>query len=391
MKITNVETIPLSFPLEKPVYDANYEMATKPCVLVLISTDEGVSGLGESAHFGGPLVVLKTVIEEELKAHILGEDPLNTEKIWEVMHKRSYKHGRGGILISAISGIDIALWDIKGKVAGLPLNKLLGGSTNRIMAYATGGFYAEGKGLEGLIQEIELYKRNGFKAVKIKVGRSSLVGFNPLRVMEHRGICETSLKEDLERIKVARETLGDDILLMVDANYAWDVPTAIKMGRKMEKYDIYWFEEPVSPDDVNGSAQVASALDIPIAGYETCSYGRYSFRDYIEKRAIFFVQPDIAWSGGISECLKIAHLASAFDLPVAPHIHGSAVSVAASLHFMGAIPNASLAETVFPSHPLMEELVRNPFKVDRDGFITIPDSPGLGVELNPDVVKKYRV
>jgi len=259
------------------------------------------------------------------------------------------------------------------------------------MAYATGGFYAEGKGLEGLAQEIELYKRNGFKAVKIKVGRSSLVGFNPLRVMEHRRICETSLKEDLERIRVTREALGDDILLMVDANYAWDVPTAIKMGQKMEKYNIYWLEEPVVPDDVNGSAQVASALDIPIAGYETCSYGRYSFRDYIEKRAIFFVQPDIAWSGGISECLKIAHLANAFDLPVAPHIHGSAVNVAASLHLMGAIPNASLAETVFPSHPLMEELIKNPLRVDREGFITIPDSPGLGVELNPDTVKKYQV
>ena len=178
---------------------------------------------------------------------------------------------------------------------------------------------------------------------------------------------------------------------MIDANGAWDVPTAVKMGRALEPLDIYWFEEPVCPDDVAGSAQVAEKVAIPVAGYETCSYGRVSFRDYISAGAIHFVQPDVAWSGGLTEALKIAHLAQTWNLPVAPHIHGSAVAVAAGVHLLGAIPNASMAEMVFPAHPLMEELAREPLVVDRTGHIELSERPGLGVEFDPRVVAKYRV
>jgi D-galactarolactone cycloisomerase len=185
--------------------------------------------------------------------------------------------------------------------------------------------------------------------------------------------------------------VGPDVLLMVDANGAWDVPTAVKMGRAMERHDIYWYEEPVSPDDLRGSAQVAEKVAIPLAGYETCTYGRVGFRDYIAARAIHFVQPDVAWAGGLTESLKIAHLAQVWNLPLAPHIHGSAVAVAAAAHLLGAVPNASLAETVFPSHPLMAELVREPLAADSTGHIELSDRPGLGIELDPTVVAKYRV
>jgi len=282
MKITDITTIPLNYPLERAVYDANYAMSTKPALLVEVWTDEGVTGIGEAAHFGGPLISTKVAIEDELKYHVLGEDPLHAERLWERMHQRSYKHARGGLIIAAISGIDIALWDIKGKVAGLPVYKLLGGYSNVIPAYATGGFYAEGHGLPELAKEMENYIARGFRAVKMKVGRNSSLrgGFNPLRAMSERGVCEVTLQEDLERVKVARETVGKDTLLMIDANGAWDVPTAIQMGHKFEPYEIYWFEEPVCPDDIEGSARVAASVNIPIAGYETCSYGRFTFKEY---------------------------------------------------------------------------------------------------------------
>jgi len=149
--------------------------------------------------------------------------------------------------------------------------------------------------------------------------------------------------------------------------------------------------EPVCPDDLAGSAEVAAKVAVPVAGYETCSYGRVSFRDYIAARAIHFVQPDVAWSGGLTEGLKIAHLAQAWNLPLAPHIHGSAVAVAAAVHLLGAVPNASMAEMVFPAHPLMADLVREPLLVDATGHLELSDRPGLGVELNPVVVAKYRV
>jgi L-alanine-DL-glutamate epimerase-like enolase superfamily enzyme len=391
VKITDVRTIPVECPLPRPVYDANYAMATKPALLVEVETDQGLVGLGEAAHFGGPLASTRAVVEGELRDHVLGEDPREVERLWERMHQRAYKHARGGIVIAAMSGIDIALWDLRGKMAGQPLWRLLGGYRRRVPAYATGGFYAEGKALRELAAEMEGYVRHGFRAVKMKVGRNSGVEGSPLRAMAHRGVAEVSLAEDLARVRAAREAVGPDVRLMVDANGAWDVPTAVKAGRAMEPIDVYWYEEPVSPDDVAGSAEVASKVAIPVAGYETCSYGRWAFRDYIAARAVHFVQPDVAWAGGLTESLKIAALAAAFHLPVAPHVHGSAVAVAAALHLLGALPNGSMAEMVFPAHPLMSDLAREPLLVDGAGEVELPERPGLGVELDPKVVARYRV
>jgi len=389
MRIRDVRTIPLEYPLPQPVFDANYSMATKPALLVEVETDDDLVGLGEAAHFGGPLRSTQTVIEGELRDHLLGEDPREIERLWERMHQRAYKHARGGVLIAAMSGIDIALWDLRGKMSGMPLWRLLGGYRRRVPAYATGGFYAEGKGVRELCEEMHAYCQHGFRAVKMKVGRNSDIEGSPLRAMAHRGVCEVSLVEDLARVRAVRETIGSEVRLMVDANGAWDVPTAVKMGRAMEPFDIYWYEEPVSPDDLAGSADVAAKVTIPVAGYETCTYGKVGFRDYIAARAVHFVQPDVAWCGGLTEGLKIAHLAQAWNLPLALHIHGSAIAVAAAVHLLGAVANASMAEMVFPAHPLMADLVREPLVVDRTGNIELSDRPGLGVELDAQVVAKY--
>ena len=391
MKIRDIRTLPVEVTLPKPVFDANYIMATKPALLVEVETDEGMVGLGEAAHFGGPLASTKTVIEGELRTHLIGEDPREIERLWEQMHQRGYKHGRGGILLAAMSGIDIALWDLRGKMAGLPLWRLLGGYRQRVPAYATGGFYADGKGIRELVAEMEAYCQHGFRAVKMKVGRNSGIEGSPLRAMAHRGVCEVSLAEDLARVRAVREAVGPDVLVMVDANGAWDVPTAVKMGRAFEPFDIYWYEEPVCPDDLRGSAEVAAKVAIPVAGYETCTYGKVGFRDYIAARAIHFVQPDVAWAGGLTETLKIAHLAQAWNLPLAPHIHGSAVGVAAAVHLLGAVLNGSMAEMVFPAHSLMSELVKEPLVVDRSGAIVLSERPGLGLELDSAVLQRYRV
>ncbi|HUF20114.1 MAG TPA: mandelate racemase/muconate lactonizing enzyme family protein [Burkholderiales bacterium] len=392
MRITDIRTIAVEVTLDRPVYDANYTMATKPALLVEVETDQGLVGLGEAAHFGGPMASTAQVIEHELKPYLVGEDPREIERLWERMHRRAYKHARGGIVIAAISGIDIALWDLRGKMANMPVWQLLGGYRRRVPAYATGGFYAEGKNVRELVAEMETYVAAGFRAVKMKVGRNSGIEMSALRASAQRGVAEVSLAQDLERVAAVRKAIGADIRLMVDANGAWDVATAVKMGRALEPYDIYWYEEPVWPDDVAGSAEVAAKVSIPVAGYETCSYGIVDFNDYIRARAVHFVQPDVAWAGGLTETLKIAHMAQAAHLPIAPHIHGSAVAVACALHLLGAVRNGSMAETVFPAHALMTELVKEPYAFDsRSGEIELPDRPGLGIELNPKIVSKYRV
>lgn len=391
MRITEVRTIAVECPLPQPVFDANYVMASKPALLVEVETDQGLTGLGEAAHFGGPLSTTRAIVEGELREHVLGEDPREIERLWARMHQRSYKHARGGAVIAAMSGIDIALWDLRGKMAGMPLWRLLGGYRRRVPAYATGGFYAEGKGVRELVDEMEGYVRHGFRAVKMKVGRNSAVEGSPLREMAHRGVAEVSVAGDLARVRAVRDAVGPDVRLMVDANGAFDVPTAVRMGRAMEPLDVYWYEEPVSPDDPGGSARVAAQVAIPVAGYETCSYGRWAFRDYITIGAVHVVQPDVAWAGGLTESLKVAALAQAWNLPLAPHIHGSAVAVAAAVHLLGALPNGSLAEMVFPAHPLMAELAREPLVVDGRGEIELPDRPGLGIDLDPKVVSRYRV
>ena len=389
MRITDVRTVAVEVTLPKPVFDANYTMATKPALLVEVETDQGLVGLGEAAHFGGPMASTAQVIEHELRDYLIGQDPRQIEYLWELMHRRAYKHARGGIVIAAISGIDIALWDLRGKMAGMPLWQLLGGYRKRIPAYATGGFYSEGKGVRELAKEMETYVKHGFRAVKMKVGRNSGVELSPLRVMDNRGQCEVTLAQDLERVAAVRDAIGPDIKLMVDANSAWDVATAVKMGRAMERHDIYWYEEPVWPDDVAGSAEVAAKVGIAVAGYETCSYGIVDFNEYIKARAVHFVQPDVAWAGGLTESLRIAHIAQSANLPIAPHIHGSAVAVAAGVHFLGAVRNGSMAETVYPAHALMTELAKEPLAVDKKGEIELPDRPGLGVELDARIVKKY--
>ena len=371
MKISKVEAMILTCQLDKPIMDATYTLPSRSVVLARVETDEGISGIGEAAYFGGPPMITKMIIEKELADYLIGEDPLNIERLWETMYQRSIKHGRKGAIIASMSGIDIALWDIKARSVGMPLYRLLGGCYEKIRAYASAGFYAEGKGLKELAGEMESYVKEGFTAVKMKIGR-------------------VSQAEDVARIKAVREAIGPNIDLLVDGNNVYTSYEAIRMARKMEAYDVFWFEEPVPAEDIEGSARVAHAIDMPLAAGEN-EFTRYGFRDLIINQALDIAQPDVTWCGGITEARKIAAMASAWNITCVPHSFSSAIALMSNLHFSASIPNSMFQEFDRNYNPLREELLTEPVRINKDGYIDLPDKPGLGVELNESTVKKYRV
>jgi D-arabinonate dehydratase len=248
-----------------------------------------------------------------------------------------------------------------------PLYKLLGGYRNKVPCYVTGGYYQEGKGNKELVDEVEGYVNQGLKAIKLKIGK-------------------LSIKEDVERVEAVREAIGPDMKLAVDANNTYTLREAIKAGRAFEKYDIWWFEEPVLSDDVRSNAIVARALDIPIASGEI-EYTKYGFRNLIENEAVDIIQPDVTIVGGVTEWMKIAHMASAWNTPVAPHW-----AQEISMHLVAAVPNALTVE-FFPRKPSyrLEDKIYKTFIEPRKGFLEISNKPGLGIELDEEAVNRFRI
>src|SRR4029077_18112843 len=386
MKIVDIRTIPLSYRCEPPYGSAGGMLARRGSLLVEIETDDRVIGIGEAGVGGGATA---SVIEKVLRPMLIGEDALLIEGLWQKMFARTRQFGRRGIVMNAISGIDIALWDIAGKVARLPLYRLLGGCRDRVEAYASGGFYQEGKGVDELAGEAEGYRTRGFKGMKIKIGRNPSTQTHLPLLVEHADLCEVEPEEDIARVAAVRKALGPHAKLMVDVNCAWSPAMAIRMSRALEPYDLYWIEEPVATDDIDGSARVAAALATPIAGYET-EIGLYGFRGLITRGAVDIVQPDIAWVGGFSECRRIAALAQAHHLTVAPHAFASAVTLAASLHFIASIPNGLVLEFDQNPNGLRDELLKEPIRIEPDGMISLPERPGLGIELDRGAIERYR-
>jgi len=378
MKITDVRTHQLRADVEKPFTSSRgWWYNTKNALLVEIETDEGITGWGDCY---GPADLARVSVEKLLKSQIVGKDPFDVEVIWEHLYNRVKDYGLSGNTICGISGIDIALWDIIGKACNKPVHKLIGGSfRNRVQAYATGIYFENMDRLvEDAVEEAKGYAEQGFKAVKMKIGLGSL-------------------KKDLERIEAVKGAIGEDVLLMVDANHCYNVPTAISLGRELEKMNIYWFEEPISPEDIDGYIEVTRTLDIPIAGGEN-EFTKFSFRDLIVRRAMDIIQPDVCAAGGITECKKIAAMATAHCVPCIPHAWGTAIGLAATLHFLASLPDCP--PCLVPMPPWLEyEQTYNPFRDDlsvhpithHQGIVDIPTGPGLGIEINHDIIEKYRV
>jgi D-arabinonate dehydratase len=386
MKITDIRTTALSYRCDPPYGSAGGMQSRRGALLVEIETDEHVTGIGEAGLGGG---ATQAAIEKTLKPMLLGQDPLLIEGLWQTMFARTRQFGRRGVVMNAISGIDIALWDIAGKIARMPLWRLLGGARDRVEAYASGGFYSEGKSVDDLAAEAEGYRARGFRGFKMKVGRNSSTQTHLRHLVADADKCVVEPEEDIARVAAVRRALGPKAKLMVDVNCAWSPAMAIRMGRAMEPHDIYWIEEPVATDDIDGSARVADALATPIAGYET-EIGLYGFRQLIGRGAVDIVQTDLAWAGGFSECRKIAALAQAHDLMVAPHAFAGAVLLAASLHFVAAIANGLLLEFDQNPNGLRDELLKEPLAIDPDGMMRLSERPGLGIELDPAAVERYR-
>ncbi len=390
MQITDVTTIKLTYDMPVPMADAVHYMPSRPTLLVQVHTDAGIVGLGEAAVYGGYLESTETVILGELRQTILGQDPFRIERLWSMMASRAHQRGRQGMLMMAISGVDIALWDIVGQATRTPLYRLLGGYRDTLEAYASAGFYAEGKDPQLLAEEVGEYASRGFRGVKIKVGRNPELITNMLHDMVCPEYATASMEEDVERVRLARQAMGPRVALAIDANNAWTPDVALRFMRQVERFDIRWLEEPVQTDDIDGSALVAQRLDTPVAGYET-ETGLAGFRELIVRRAVDIVQPDVIWTGGITESRKVAALAQAFGMTVIPHVFSSAVASIANMHFIASLPNAGLLEFDQNPNPLRTELFEESIQPMADGTVCLPERPGLGVTLNQETVDRYRI
>lgn len=322
-----------------------------------LQTDAGI--IGRSIPAGGA-----DLIESSLFPRIRGENPFFVERIWDRMYRHNRKPVAKGEWIRAMGAVDIAVWDIIGKALDLPVYKVLGACQDTIRVYAAGGYYEEGKGLTELAKEMEGYVAEGFRAVKMKVGGE------PMRT-------------DVERVRAVRDAVGPDVDVLIDANNKWNAYDAIRFGRAVEKYDLYWFEEPVEPDDFQGCADVRQALDVPIVAGEN-EFTRWGCRELIEARSADILNLDTVIAGGITEYRKIAAMASAHHIPVAPH--GNPFM---AVHLLASTPNALIMET-YPAVESQYNLALPLFPV-KDGFVKVPEKPGLGIDPDPEIVKKYRV
>lgn len=361
MKIVGVEAIPLRVPLDRPATFATRTVRYRDYVVVRVHTDEGIEGIGYTWYLHSA-----SIIEHLLKDHILGEDPFAIEKIWSNMYQEVFRE-RKGAAIRAMSALDIAIWDIIGKALEKPLHRLLGGYDDKIKCYASGGYYRKGKGLEGLVEEMLYYVERGFKAVKMKVGSLPIEG-------------------DVERVKAVRDAVGPNVEVMLDANNGYNVKQAIKAGRRYERYNVAWLEEPVWPDDIKGSAKVAAALEVPVASGEL-EYTRYGFRDLIENEAVDIIQPDATVCGGVTEWMKIANMAEAWNIPVNAHAEHEI-----HVHLMSAIKGGDYVEYFHRETDITKEMLL--FKqqlVPKDGILEAPREPGWGLELDEEALIKYRI
>lgn len=361
MKITKIDVETYEWPLPTPLSNGKITHTKTGMNLVKIETDEGITGFGQ----GYTKPIIKSAIRQFAEM-LIGEDPIDVERLYELMWNPK-RVGRRGLTTQAISAIDIALWDVRGKAANLPVYKLLGGFRQTIPAYMAGGYYAEGKGLKDLQEEMTSYVEAGARAIKMKIG-----------LLSHR--------EDIERVRAVRKAVGDDVKLMLDANCAYRTYEAVQIAQRLEEFDIFWFEEPVAPDDYEGFRRLSEMTTIPLAAGEN-EYTRYGFRDLIATGGVPILNPDAKIMGGITEATKVMALAQAHDLAVAPH---GAQEV--HIHLATAYSNSIILE-YYPKNfdPMAGLRFTDPLMLDSDGNVRVLDLPGLGMEPAYANIEKYRV
>ncbi|HXJ84567.1 MAG TPA: mandelate racemase/muconate lactonizing enzyme family protein [Candidatus Methylomirabilis sp.] len=358
VKITGIEAIPLAIPMKPLDPPSTWSAGTQKQIVVRVLTDDGRTGTGEAFAYGAPLAVC-AVIEESLVPLLVGQDALRIEPLVDLMHRATMIYGRRGLAMFAISGVEIALWDLLGKALDAPVSALLGGAVRpRLPAYAS------------------LMRYDSPAAVGRACAHFASQGFRMLKLHQ----------TDAESVRAAREAVGPDVELMLDTNCPWSPEDAIRMARALVPYRLFWLEEPVwPPEDYAGLARVAAATETPIALGENEST-LYGFREIIAQRAGDILQPSITKVGGVSEFKKIVALAQAANVPVAPHSFYFGPGLAATLHVAASFGGDLPVE--FPTGELEIPFLTQPIEA-RDGRVDVPHGPGLGVDVNEDAIHRY--
>jgi len=388
MRITGIETIPLSWEMPYPLTYARGEYATREALLVKVHTDHAdIFGWSEAAMWGGPHAVSAAILEQEIAPLVVGEDPRRPEYLWEKVYQSTYYHGRKGMLIACLSGIDIALWDIVGKCAGQPLWRIFGGFSRPLSTYASAGYYRRGHDLDALASDVAAARKAGFRGYKMKIGNIPQV--------VHGGVLSDvplrrTFDEDIARVRAAREAIGADRNLMVDANTSLSARMAMRYAEKLVGLNTRWFEEPTQPEDVEGCAELARRTSVPIAGFET-ETGKFQFQRLIDAGAVQVVQFDVVQVGGFTEARKIAAYSQMRHLPVTAKNYSTAVSTAATLQLLYALPNADYFECDQDPNELRDGMVGEPLYTLDEGMATPCDRPGLGVEIDEQALDRWRV
>jgi L-alanine-DL-glutamate epimerase-like enolase superfamily enzyme len=370
MKITDVEVLMLRM----PEIDANAADSTQDALIVRVHTDEGITGIGE---VDASPTVIKAIIDAPrshaistgLREILVGKDPRDIESLWEQMYRGSIFYGRRGAAIMAISGLDIALWDLLGKTLGEPCYRLMGGAyRDTIPAYASTLMPDTPDAASAHAREIVT---SGFSAIKF--------GWGPLG---------TDPNLDVELVRAIRSEVGDSVEIMIDVGFAWgDASHAIKMTRRLEEFRPAWIEEPLWPDDLVGYAELVEAVETPIAtGEENTT--RWEFQDLLDRGKVDVIQPDISRCGGLTEARRIARQAEERGRDCVPHAWSTGIVSAASLHLLATMPRARYLEYCIRPNPLNTSLVVNPVSVE-GGVAMVPQSPGLGIELDEEQLREF--
>lgn len=387
MKITRIISHILQYDLPEELGYSQQYYSKRSAHLVEVQTDEGITGWGECFGPGNVAVANKTIVEKVVQPMILGDDPMDRDVIWHKVYNLLRDHGQKGMPMQSLSGVDIALWDIAGKVAGLPIHKLIGGAhRTRVGVYGYGMMLRQENVDEHVARfkdEAANIKEMGFVATKMKIGLGP--------------------KDDIKLCEAVRQGIGNNYKFMADANHCYNTPDAFYVGRALEELGAYWFEEPVAPEDLDGYKELRAGLRVNISGGEA-EFNRWGWRTILENRGISIAQPEVCALGGISEYLRVLALCHAHFTPVMNHVWGSAIAVATNLQLLAVIP--PMPGGLFPSEPWLEfdttdnrfrdELLQEPLNIQEQvkntgGYVHIPDAPGLGVEPDRNFIERYAV
>lgn len=387
MKITKITSHVLGYDLPETLGYSQQYYKKRTSHIVEVETDEGVTGWGECFGPGNIAFANKGIVEKVIQPIVLGMQALDRDVIWHKVYNLMRDHGQKGMPLQALSGVDIALWDIAGKAANLPLYKMIGGAhRDKVEVYGY-GMMLRPENINSLIsrfkEESAEIKEMGFKALKMKVG--------------------VGPKDDIKLIEAVRGGIGDNFRFMVDANHGYTTHDALYVGRAMEEFSPYWFEEPVAPEDLDGYRELRAFLKVNISGGEA-EFNRWGWRKLLESRGLDIAQPEVCALGGISEYLRVLALCHSHFTPVVNHVWGSAIAVAVNLHLLAAMP--PLPGGLFPWEPMLEfDTTHNHFIDDlltvsldiknqvknNNGTVSLPNGPGLGVTPQRDFLDKFRI